>query len=395
MKSPKWNDDELKLALELYLSHDLKWLSKISDATPEIIALSEILNGLDYAQNISVEKYRSTGSIRMKLANFKSLDERYGKSSLSNGSLGDKSIWTDYSKKYEELRKDCISILEKHYVGAFSPRVSEYIGRVKENSLPSSDEREISNLISAAYELLNEIKKRDEIGKEEKLKRLCSDFTLYVDEHRYLVEKEEYIEHGGINQVPVNEPIKIGRHVREVIESLIEQKKISPMDILNFTSETWSRSTFHIGYPLMMEIHDENELDSILEDENGYTRYWKKVYLINGKKYAICKEWYENNRVHFDRWYESFDSDGFSMPLQTFKRVLTYMKKIDSREVCIKVEELEKTFPEIEDWPRTIDRMVSLGMLTGFQGSDRELVIDDYDVFFDALNNPGKYVVKG
>lgn len=73
MKSPKWNDDELKLALELYLSHDLKWLSKISDATPEIIALSEILNGLDYAQNISVEKYRSTGSIRMKLANFKSL----------------------------------------------------------------------------------------------------------------------------------------------------------------------------------------------------------------------------------------------------------------------------------------------------------------------------------
>ena len=30
MKSPNWKEEELKLALELYLSKDLKWLAKMN-----------------------------------------------------------------------------------------------------------------------------------------------------------------------------------------------------------------------------------------------------------------------------------------------------------------------------------------------------------------------------
>ena len=35
-RNPNWTEEEIKLALELYLSHDLQWLARISDSTFEI-----------------------------------------------------------------------------------------------------------------------------------------------------------------------------------------------------------------------------------------------------------------------------------------------------------------------------------------------------------------------
>ena len=81
-KSPNWRSEELALALELYLAKDLAWLSKISDNTPEIKTLSYILQNLDYHESPKPEKFRSVGSVRMKLSNFKAIDQRNKKSSL-------------------------------------------------------------------------------------------------------------------------------------------------------------------------------------------------------------------------------------------------------------------------------------------------------------------------
>ena len=118
MRSPNWKEEELKLALELYLSKDLTWLSKMSDMTSEVIALSELLNRLDLFDDSSKpDKFRSCGSIRMKLSNFKALDEKYGKSSLSNIGSSDKAIWNKYCNKYDELFSDCCTIVKQHLSG--------------------------------------------------------------------------------------------------------------------------------------------------------------------------------------------------------------------------------------------------------------------------------------
>ena len=76
MRSPNWHESEVMLALDLYVNRDLSWLNKMSDSTFEIIALSKILNSLDLYDS-KPENFRSTGSIRMKLANFMELDKNH------------------------------------------------------------------------------------------------------------------------------------------------------------------------------------------------------------------------------------------------------------------------------------------------------------------------------
>ena len=91
MRSPNWLKEEELLALDLYLNRDLDWFNKISDSTSEIQALSKILNVVDLHSS-KPENFRSTGSIRMKLANYMALDNRYSKKSLGNVGGLDKKI---------------------------------------------------------------------------------------------------------------------------------------------------------------------------------------------------------------------------------------------------------------------------------------------------------------
>ena len=107
MRSPNWLEEEVMLALDLYVHRDLSWINKMSDSTYEIIALSKLLNGL----NLHSEKptnFRSTGSIRMKLANFMSLDDRYTRKSLGNVGGLDKKVWEKYKNDYSSLHEKCI-----------------------------------------------------------------------------------------------------------------------------------------------------------------------------------------------------------------------------------------------------------------------------------------------
>ena len=77
MKNPAWSKEELMLALELYLSKDTAWHNSISNSTPEVIALSEILQNLDIFEDEFDNTFRSTNSVRLKFANFNAVDDRY------------------------------------------------------------------------------------------------------------------------------------------------------------------------------------------------------------------------------------------------------------------------------------------------------------------------------
>ena len=113
MRSPNWHECETKLALDLYLSKDIKWLLRMTDSTFEIVTFSKILNELDFYEE-KPEKFRSTGSIRMKLANFMSLDKRYNKNSLGNVGKSDKLIWEKYHDNPNTLHDECREIINEH-----------------------------------------------------------------------------------------------------------------------------------------------------------------------------------------------------------------------------------------------------------------------------------------
>ena len=180
MKSPNWTSLELELALELYLSKDMQWHSKISNETFEIVALSELLNGLDIVAGEKPANFRSPSSIRLKMANFKSLDERYGNSAMSNVGNMDKSIWSNYSKNYDLLFKHCISIVREHYKGSPSKLLKEYLQKY------ISEEKASCQLDEYANELLNiALKIRQKAVSSEDL-----DFSQQVINECYQIIKE-------------------------------------------------------------------------------------------------------------------------------------------------------------------------------------------------------------
>ena len=91
----------------------IKWLLRMTDSTFEIVTFSKILNELDFYEE-KPEKFRSTGSIRMKLANFMSLDKRYNKNSLGNVGKSDKLIWEKYHDNPNTLHDECREIINEH-----------------------------------------------------------------------------------------------------------------------------------------------------------------------------------------------------------------------------------------------------------------------------------------
>ena len=73
--------------------------------------------------------------------------------------------------------------------------------------------------------------------------------------------------------------------------------------------------------------------------------------------------------------------------------VLAYIQKADEQKISFTKNELYATFPNVE-----IEAVVSVllekGILSGFQGSTKELVVDDYDAFFKIVNNPRDYTME-
>ena len=169
MRSPNWTIDELKLALELYLTIGSKQISKVSKKTLEIVALSTILRGLDFAPKDADEKYRSTNSIHLKLMNFHSVNNSYSGTAMSNVGALDKEIWNKHSGDISKLRKDVLIFLKNHYVGKRTDEVVNYISRIERECNVSASTSQILEGNDSFLEAAKTSKKslRDLISKQE------------------------------------------------------------------------------------------------------------------------------------------------------------------------------------------------------------------------------------
>lgn len=414
MRSPNWHECEVMLALDLYLNKDLKWINRMSDSTFEIIALSKILNALDFYSE-KPDNFRSTGSIRMKLANFMALDEHYDKNSLDNVGALDKSTWKKYSKQKEELHRACVTVISEHLVNKdddidkylqmfglyannnYDKNFSNYVRQMKRTLAYYEKLAEANPNVSYSKEVIECCRKiQESITWVEKVE--CEiDYTAVV----------EYKEHAGVNLVPIkkrkiksNNEIgdnaeKIGKLVQRTITDLIIQDKLSDEMIENLMDPKYSQDNFGLKLPFLCLIDESKNVRDQLIDENGYVRYWTKPFEIKGVKYCVSKEWFENQRNRYLRWLSSIDIKPFCMvKAKLFEEILMYIKKLDSKNVCISKKELITNFSDKAEIEEIISILIDKGVLSGFQGSTKELVIDDYDAFFKMLNNPKNYALE-
>lgn len=391
-KSPNWLEEELLLALELYLAKDLSWLSKISDSTPEIVTLSYILQNLDYHKDPKPDKFRSVGSVRMKLSNFKSIDPRYGKSSLSNIGKSDRSVWNKYGSSYSEVKRACKSIIDNHFVGEYSDDVIAFLSRYS-NEKSGGTALDIPSLSNDVYELVSKLRFVCHQNNMAKMVNACDDF-LEVLSAQTALEQSTYMEHGGINQERILKERKIGALVRTEMEKLISSRRITNHMYEQLSSEEWCRATFHIGHPLIKEIDPSSPVDPQRKDQNGYLRYWKTVYRTGGRHFVLCKEWFESNRKYFLSWLSSIDG---SLSIDdeacsVFVDVLKYIQVVDSKEVSVSVSEIKKHFPDYEEVDALVEYLLEEGVLSQYQGSMRNLNVDDYELLFQMIQHPEDYI---
>ena len=72
------------------------------------------------------------------------------------------------------------------------------------------------------------------------------------------------------------------------------------------------------------------------------------------------------------------------------RKILEYLKENDSKKVNITRQEIITAFPK-ETTGEVLDTLIDMGVLSPFQGSARELVIDDYDALYRMIKTPRDY----
>lgn len=411
MRSPNWHECEVMLALDLYFNRNLSWLNRMSDATFEIVALSKLLNSLDFYDE-KPENFRSTGAIRMKLANFMELDNAYQKKALGNVGNLDRKIWTEYTNKHDELHERCKKILHEH-LSYSNPEIDEYIEMLDlaeglENEIYDEDFAKFSkSLLRTLGHYENLAKQNNDVNYSSQVIETCRQirktlqWTNDIDE--LVFGRDKYKEHAGLNLKPIKnlhakadiakscEEEPIGKYVRRTFWKLVEQDKLSEQDIEKLLSKKYSKDQFGIKPSFLIRLDDDKKVKEYITDENGYVRYWTSPITIHGKMYCVCKEWYGNQRERYTKWLESVDIPPFYMlNPEELKKILKFIKEKDSEKVSISKKEIIKEFP-IETIEEVLRILFDKGILASFQGSRKEFVIDDYDALFKLIENTSDY----
>lgn len=398
-RNPNWTGEELKLALNLYLSVDLKWLGTMTDKTKEIVELSDKLNKMTL---IKMEErglnFRSPSSVRMKLTNFKSLDDRYGKSALSNTSAADKAIWNEYHNQEKELYEEC-KLIEAKYL-------KEKAGSVLENETVEMFYDFCNDIIRRSEEIREKILTCENSDEAELIRVSCrkiiNSAELFTEEYAKKIEERQWKEHGGINKKPIQrrtkgkgkknsseEPeLKIGAFVKANFSRLVESGNISEEVIQDCLDAKWSRDVLNLGHAFLKEISEDVSLKEQMRDDNGYIRYWKQKYVINGKEYIVCKEWYESNRKYFNNWLTTFSNGKLTEDAMHIREIASYIKEKDLAGINIDRTDVIEKFESINYINVFLDNLERLEVIAEFQGSHQQFVVEDYDKLYQIMDNP-------
>ncbi|SEA52783.1 hypothetical protein [Pedobacter hartonius] len=101
-RNPKWNRDEIILALDLYFRIRP---GQIHSSNPEVIALSILINKLpSFEDKPDQERYRNANGVSLKLSNFLAIDDSQEQKGMQSFSRLDQEIFNEFKDKKEILR---------------------------------------------------------------------------------------------------------------------------------------------------------------------------------------------------------------------------------------------------------------------------------------------------
>ena len=107
-RNPTWAEEELILALDLYLRSGL-----LDDTNPSVVELSRVLNALTiHAARPDQVRFRNPNGVAMKLANFAAIDPNYDGRGLTRVGKGDAEVWNRYASDEDTLAATAAAIRE-------------------------------------------------------------------------------------------------------------------------------------------------------------------------------------------------------------------------------------------------------------------------------------------
>lgn len=101
--------------------------------------------------------------------------------------------------------------------------------------------------------------------------------------------------------------IKIGVVVRDTTKKLVQEDALAEDMVAMLCSKSYCKQTFDLNYPFLKRVEKDVSL-SEQRKINGYARYWANERTIHARKYFVCNDWYERNRVPLMRWVEKIIS---------------------------------------------------------------------------------------
>ena len=185
MRNPSWSRDEHIIALDFYLQHAPSIPGKTS---PEVIALSELLNSLQIRLGGDVhETFRNPAGVYMKLMNFRRFDPAYQGIGLAHGNQDEEVVWNLYANKPAELHD-----LAKHISSFVLNETKDEIP----TSLPLLDEEEVEGNEGQILSRVHRYRERDQSLIKKKKDRFINENGRLFCQCCGFDFSENYGEHG-------------------------------------------------------------------------------------------------------------------------------------------------------------------------------------------------------
>ena len=104
------------------------------------------------------------------------------------------------------------------------------------------------------------------------------------------------------NKATVQPSNQINQDNRAIIYNVIDQlqknNKLTPQLVGNLCDVDFSKKTFKLsGYPFMIEATKIPSKD--------HRRYYARCFIINGKTYRVCSQWYDDRLLSLQNWIKT------------------------------------------------------------------------------------------
>ena len=116
-RNPPWAEEELILALDLYIRSGL-----LDDTDPAIAELSYLLKSLNvHAEHPDPDRFRNPNGVAMKLANFAAIDPNYHGRGLTRVGRLDAEVWNRFAPAEDALAAAASAIRAGQEVPSLRP----------------------------------------------------------------------------------------------------------------------------------------------------------------------------------------------------------------------------------------------------------------------------------